>query len=733
MSFDLSVFQAINHRGKITVVILVYALFSGFWILSSDRLLELLVADPQQMIQINMIKGMAYVAITSLLLYLLLTRWLEGGDRAHDTAPAVSKLRKFILWILALAMVALTLVGMAVNVKHHRDDVVTHMQVLAAHKSQLLADWLRERISDAENLQSSQFVSDSYRLWRHKGDARGGEQLQHRLRQLCNCPGPDGVSLIDEQGVRIFNTEAAPALMADDTAGVAEIAAKDGKIHYTGPHRDGSERLMLDFAVPVAVGEAVSSRRLPVILLHVELTHWLFPRLQMWPTGFSSGESLLLRHGSDQVLSFGGPGLGRNAAVVEDTWSVARQWLDGRALGVEDRIFEGNDYRNVPVVAVAKQVEGSDWYLLDKIDREEIHAKARHELVWIGLVGLLALFVLIGGNHLLQQMQQMMIAQATQSAQSERISALNLLEAIVESSEDAIFAKDMQGRYILFNRAAERFVGKTTDEVLGLDDTVLFPREQALELMALGQRVIAENRALTEEEYLDTSGGKRVFLSTKGPLHDEHGNVTGIFGISRDITERKQAELALSESESRFRALVEQSLAGIYIIQDGYFRYVNPGFAAIFGYPDPEAIVDKVGVAELVCADDRERVLNNIRRRIEREVTDVRYAFNGLRRDGSVVPVEVQGRGFVYLNQPAVIGIVLDASEQVAAKQALQRQAQELVMRNRELESFNRAMVGRELDMIALKRHVNELSRQLGIDPPYNLAFLEGESWLEKD
>ncbi len=732
MTTDHAVPQSTNHHGKITAVVLIYALFSGFWILSSDRLLELLISDPQQIIQINMIKGMAYVAITSLLLYLLLTRWLDAGNTPQFANSGVSKLRKSILWVLVSATVVLTLVGIASNVEHYRTDVITRLQVLADHKAQLIADWLQERQADVEYLQGSEFITDNYLRWQRQGDSGSGQQLQHRLRQFCKCPGPNGVSLIDEQGQRIWNSEGAPTAMADELAKAVEVAGQNGKIQRIGPYRDGVERMLLDFAVPIAASDP-GFKRSPVVVFHIELTHWLFPRLQMWPAGYASAGTLLLRRDGDRVRYLASLREGEDIAIDAPPRGNVPQLLDARIFSDDAKVIEDIDYRNMPIVEVAKNINGTDWYLVDKIDTEEIYNKARHEMVWVGLVGVLALFVLVGGYHLLERMQQLTIAQATQTAQSERLRALNLLEVIIDSSEDAIYAKDLQGRYIMFNRAASRFVGKPIEDVLGQNDTVIFPAEQAERVMSSSRRILAENRAITEEEYLDTTAGAGVFLSTKGPLRDEHGKVTGIFGISRDITERKKAEMALQESESRFRALVEQSLAGIYIIQDGCFRYVNPCFAAIFGYSEPAAIIDKVFVAELVSDEDRERVMENIRRCVAREVSDLRYAFKGLRRDGSMVPVEVHGRAFDYRNQPAVIGFVLDASEQVAAEQALQRQAQELVRRNQELESFNRAMVGRELDMVALKRQVNELSRQLGLVPPYHLEFLEGESWPEKD
>jgi len=133
-------------------------------------------------------------------------------------------------------------------------------------------------------------------------------------------------------------------------------------------------------------------------------------------------------------------------------------------------------------------------------------------------------------------------------AAEERQNALQLLAAIADSSDDAIYAKDLNGLYLLFNRAASRIVGKAGADVLGRDDRAIFPPEQAELLMQNDRSVIEANRLITLEEVLTTVGGERTFQATKGPLKDADGRLIGMFGIARDITTRKDAESALQRN-----------------------------------------------------------------------------------------------------------------------------------------------------------------------------------------
>jgi diguanylate cyclase (GGDEF)-like protein/PAS domain S-box-containing protein len=131
-----------------------------------------------------------------------------------------------------------------------------------------------------------------------------------------------------------------------------------------------------------------------------------------------------------------------------------------------------------------------------------------------------------------------------------------LLNSIIEGTTDAIYAKDLEGRYILFNAAAGRAVGKSAADVLGKDDRSLFPPSEAQIIMEGDRKVVEGRTVVTYETVLTVATGRKVtYLSTKGPLFDVNGNTTGLFGLTRDISERKHAEDALRESETRYREL----------------------------------------------------------------------------------------------------------------------------------------------------------------------------------
>ncbi len=197
----------------------------------------------------------------------------------------------------------------------------------------------------------------------------------------------------------------------------------------------------------------------------------------------------------------------------------------------------------------------------------------------IGFVLLSALLLML----LLRRLSRAAEAQAAADAELRRdVTRMRAMFAdIVESSADAIYAKDRDGRYLVMNRAAERVLGLARGEALGAPDDKLFPAQQAARLRARA-REIFENRTLqTFDDPVVVDGEPRLFLTTAGPLRDAQGQVIGSFGISRDVTEQRRSAARLELTATAF----EMAGLGISISDAATNRLleVNPAFAECRG------------------------------------------------------------------------------------------------------------------------------------------------------
>jgi diguanylate cyclase (GGDEF)-like protein/PAS domain S-box-containing protein len=140
----------------------------------------------------------------------------------------------------------------------------------------------------------------------------------------------------------------------------------------------------------------------------------------------------------------------------------------------------------------------------------------------------------------------------------------------------------------MINDAGAAMVGKPADDIVGQDDTALFPPESAKLVIENDRAIMAAGQNRTHDELLITQGGKSIaFLVTKGPIKDPQGHVMGLFGISRDITERKAAEQSMREAAHVF----ESSHEGIMVVSpDRKITKTNPAFTRITGYTAEEVI-----------------------------------------------------------------------------------------------------------------------------------------------
>jgi PAS domain S-box-containing protein len=137
-----------------------------------------------------------------------------------------------------------------------------------------------------------------------------------------------------------------------------------------------------------------------------------------------------------------------------------------------------------------------------------------------------------------------------------------------------------------------------------------------------------------------------------------------------DLTERRKTEGALRESKNKFRDLSEKSLVGVYLIQDGIFKYVNPKLAEIFGYTTDE-LIDKKKTRDVVWPQDWPLVNENIRLRLGGEIEAIHYEFRGITRNREVRYIEVYGSRTKYKGRPALIGTLLDVTERKRAEELL--------------------------------------------------------------
>ncbi len=162
--------------------------------------------------------------------------------------------------------------------------------------------------------------------------------------------------------------------------------------------------------------------------------------------------------------------------------------------------------------------------------------------------------------------------------------SLNLLRAVSEGINDALFVKDPQGRYLLINRAGAAALGTTPEQAIGKTDDAFLAPEVARELRAGSIAVLDSGRAMNFEHKITSKAGTRYFQSYKAPYHDPNGKLIGTLGVACDITDRKQMEDELRRSHEELTDVLESITDGFYAVDRQWrFTYINRRAETLLG------------------------------------------------------------------------------------------------------------------------------------------------------
>ncbi|MEI7663936.1 MAG: PAS domain S-box protein, partial [Bacteroidota bacterium] len=227
-------------------------------------------------------------------------------------------------------------------------------------------------------------------------------------------------------------------------------------------------------------------------------------------------------------------------------------------------------------------------------------------------------------------------------AEAELFESKELLNSIVETALDSIFIKDLSLRYIKANSAMETLFGIPVGQILGKTDTDLFGIENAAHIEEIDRGVLA---GVNFEEFPSkpVNGELRHFHTIKVPLKDVRGNVTGLCGIARDITERKVAEDNLRLSENRFLRAAEQTQTVIWEVDaDGLYTYVSRHAKNVWGY-DPGELTGKKHFYDLHPEEGREQFIKSAMDVFGRRATFQNFPNSIVTSNGDTIHVETNG------------------------------------------------------------------------------------------
>lgn len=583
---------------------LIYAAFGMLWILLSDRLLQSIVFDVATLSALAQSKGIAFVLLTSGLIYLVAARRqrVTNDLAAHDKADLPAHDRPVrLMGVFALPCVAIvvaSLLSYACSASRDYDEHVERLRREAQSKARLVQGWTERRLREARQLAADPTLRGSVMRWRRTPDESATVALRQQLQMLLATGHYNAALLLDAQGRMVLNADDGPAELESAVVDAALAALRQGVVAGSDfLARPGqADSLRYELLVPLIGSDG---RAAHVLVLRTEPRRSLLPQL-LAGAGVGAPQTLLVRPGPDRLLVVGLAGNDMPVVRTTDTPAdesslaglasnpaLAGTVINGLAHGAPT---PGDNV--TATAAVAQALPGSQWFVVVQVPRDTL----RGEGVTSGAAALLlvdVLAVLVTGAvvFIALRRREQLTAARMEANHAEKERAWQIAEAIANSSNDLIFAKDLQGRYLFANRELGRLLGHAPGALLGKSARDIAAPEQVHHLLGEVAAVARSEQPVSLQLKLATGQGDRIYTCTKGRLVDNDGHVIGVYGICGDITARHDLQQRMQQWATAFEDIRD----GVIVTDPlGSIQSVNRAFSQITGYTAEEAVGDSM-------------------------------------------------------------------------------------------------------------------------------------------
>ena len=476
----------------------------------------------------------------------------KGIDRKKtDVATAVSRRGPRLPWpLLAVnfALMAIILVAGFLYTRRQisriKIDKMNELRAIAALKTNQIKHWLDEILNDGRFLRSSMNFNAIFMEKLKIKPADFQKFISTWINALKDFEGFGEIRFLHLQVRPIW--PAAEETKPADPALVRELqtvfAAGDVSI-FDLYFSKTLKRINLSLRVPVFTFSVSGQMLQAALLFSVDPNQFLFPLIQSWPTASPSAETLLVRREGEDVVYLNELRHRQNTAL-RLRYPIAKKEIPAaRATRGEVGFVTGPDYRGVPVFADIHRIPGTSWSLIAKIDQAEVYdLVARQEWAMFILVFSVFLVILLFSAYSWRQ-QQVSYLRRQVNTDAALQESENRYRMLVENQGEGICIVNQDENFTFVNPAAEEIFGVAPATLAGRNLKEFLPAAELTQLEEQNRKRAQGEKGGYELRIRRPDGAERVLLITAMPLKDQKGEVSGAFGIFRDISDRKRAEL----------------------------------------------------------------------------------------------------------------------------------------------------------------------------------------------
>lgn len=525
------------------------------------------------------------------------------------------------IWLAVFVLLALVL--LAGGYAHYHTETVRIRQeknqdiaTIGEMKASQIQQWREERLADARRPAASPFFRRALAEWRRapeNPDLRA-DWLQ-RLKLEQEAYGYADALLLDPEGRILLAADDDPDPVDSATQQAIATALANGAAVLSDFYRSPTGGIYLDTVVPVS---EPGGRPLAVLILRSAAASFLYPLIQSWPIPSRSAETLLVRRENDSVVYLNELRHQTDTALSLRIPLAQSDLPAAQAVLGRQGSFQGRDYRGIEVLANLRPIPGSPWFLVAKVDADEILAEARYRDGMITLFVLLSILLAGAATTIAYRRREAGLYRDLYRAERRQREAQEEFRTTLYSIGDAVITTDQDCRVRQMNSVAEQLTGWPEAEARGkpLDDIFrIIHEETRVGVENPVRRVLREGMIVGLANHtllIARDGTERPIADSGAPIRDESGAITGVVLVFRDQTEERAVDAEIRRNEARMR-----SLASI-------LQYRADSVQDFLDYALNEAIQltgSKIGYLYRYYEDRREFVLNSWSREVMRECT----------------------------------------------------------------------------------------------------------------
>ncbi len=677
---------------------LVYLVLAGLWILASDLVLEMLTHGTSASTPGQTLKGLVFVLVTTLLLYLLLRWHRVDCDRREQVIAAPRPWLPLVTFgLFSLGLIATGAFLFHVQREQIRADVSAQLSTVGELRIEQIKDWLQVAHANAHHFgYGSQRVVE-FDAWVKAGgkDTVLVARMQRRLNMMEKSYGLTNITLFDLTGTPRLSIK--PDIAMDEHRAEALQVIASGKPLLVDFHQHGkSGGVMLGMFGPMVLSDENGERTVGAMFFSLPAQSTLFSMIKRWPTASASGETVLVQQGKALHILFAS----RHPELPLRGISVPRgnpNRVGYRAMdGERGLISNAVDFRGDPVLAFADRIPGTPWILVAKIDESEVDAPLHR--IALGATLATGLLLLSAGLVAWLWWRSQVNRQRAQllSKELERRVLERHYDYLSRYANDAILLLDMKGQLLEANERVGEMYGYQREELIGQSANLLRPPTLRNGYDTMLEQLL-ENGQLIYETVHQHKEGRQFPVEASARLIELDG-LQRLHVSVRDISERKSVD-----AQMRLQAQVLDQIQDTVCITDlnGYVTYANQALCQTSGYSREQLMGQHVSIfgSNPDTSIDQDGIVR---------ATQVSRAWQGQmtnrRADGSIVHVELRTTLIRDADgQPVcMVGIGTDISERMQNEQML-----------REREARYRAVIETSADgfwMIDLEGHLLEVN-----------------------